>query len=182
MLETSCWPDCFRPNSCCCWLHICLSSATECVMQGPMAEVMMKAAMDRGHWVFFQNCHLAPSWMPGLDRLIEHINPVTVRKNAHLKKSMGIHKQTQKTDSVCWLELHAYLRIRWFQFPPLLLIGTWFWFAPHFSVRIKEKTNPINPNPPGTVFFCVWTQTDAVNVSCCLLCFLFSPIADMCSV
>ena len=35
----------------------------------------MKQAMERGHWVFFQNCHLAPSWMPSLERLIEHIDP-----------------------------------------------------------------------------------------------------------
>ena len=39
----------------------------------------MKQAMERGHWVFFQNCHLAPSWMPTLERLIEHIDPNKVR-------------------------------------------------------------------------------------------------------
>ncbi|XP_062252615.1 dynein axonemal heavy chain 1 [Platichthys flesus] len=52
--------------------------------QGPWAEIMMHAAMERGHWVFFQNCHLAPSWMPGLDRLIENINPVKVHKDFRL--------------------------------------------------------------------------------------------------
>ena len=40
----------------------------------------MKQAMERGHWVFFQNCHLAPSWMPTLERLIEHIDPNKVHK------------------------------------------------------------------------------------------------------
>ncbi|VDQ12778.1 unnamed protein product [Trichobilharzia regenti] len=30
--------------------------------------------MDRGVWVFFQNCHLAPSWMPTLERLFEQID------------------------------------------------------------------------------------------------------------
>ena len=44
-------------------------------MQGPRAEAMMHSAMERGKWVFFQNCHLAPSWMPTLERLIEHIDP-----------------------------------------------------------------------------------------------------------
>ena len=43
-------------------------------LQGPRAEAMMKQAMDRGHWVFFQNCHLAPSWMPSLERLVEQID------------------------------------------------------------------------------------------------------------
>jgi len=35
----------------------------------------MKVAMERGQWVFFQNCHLAPSWMPSLERLVEQIDP-----------------------------------------------------------------------------------------------------------
>uniref|UniRef100_A0A803YQF6 Dynein axonemal heavy chain 1 n=1 Tax=Meleagris gallopavo TaxID=9103 RepID=A0A803YQF6_MELGA len=43
--------------------------------QGPRAEAMMHSAMEQGNWVFFQNCHLAPSWMPSLERLIEGINP-----------------------------------------------------------------------------------------------------------
>ncbi|XP_054640454.1 dynein axonemal heavy chain 1 isoform X2 [Dunckerocampus dactyliophorus] len=42
--------------------------------QGPLAEALMRTAMDRGQWVFFQNCHLAPSWMPSLERLIENID------------------------------------------------------------------------------------------------------------
>lgn len=44
-------------------------------LQGPRAEAMMRSAMERGKWVFFQNCHLAPSWMPSLERLIEQIDP-----------------------------------------------------------------------------------------------------------
>jgi len=47
-------------------------------VQGPIAEEMTKLAMERGHWVFFQNCHLAPSWMPSLERLIEQIDPERV--------------------------------------------------------------------------------------------------------
>lgn len=47
--------------------------------QGPWAEAMMHAAMESGQWVFFQNCHLAPSWMPSLERLIENIEPTRVR-------------------------------------------------------------------------------------------------------
>ena len=42
--------------------------------QGPRAEAMMRQGMDRGRWVFFQNCHLSPSWMPALERLIEQID------------------------------------------------------------------------------------------------------------
>ena len=44
-------------------------------LQGPRAEAMMRSAMERGKWVFFQNCHLAPSFMPALERLVENIDP-----------------------------------------------------------------------------------------------------------
>nr|XP_023655546.1 dynein heavy chain 1, axonemal [Paramormyrops kingsleyae] len=49
--------------------------------QGPWAEAMMQSAMEKGQWVFFQNCHLAPSWMPSLERLIENINPDKVHQD-----------------------------------------------------------------------------------------------------
>ncbi|XP_005102124.3 dynein heavy chain 1, axonemal [Aplysia californica] len=52
--------------------------------QGPRAEFLMKAAMESGGWVFFQNCHLAPSWMPTLERLVEQINPDMVSKDFRL--------------------------------------------------------------------------------------------------
>ncbi|XP_058931925.1 dynein axonemal heavy chain 1 [Kogia breviceps] len=52
--------------------------------QGPRAEAMMHSSIERGKWVFFQNCHLAPSWMPVLERLIEHINPDKVHRDFRL--------------------------------------------------------------------------------------------------
>ncbi|XP_011297154.1 dynein heavy chain 1, axonemal-like [Fopius arisanus] len=39
--------------------------------QGPRAESILRQSLEVGNWVFFQNCHLAPSWMPRLDALIE---------------------------------------------------------------------------------------------------------------
>ncbi|CAG9772694.1 unnamed protein product [Ceutorhynchus assimilis] len=47
--------------------------------QGPRAEKMIREAFEAGSWVFFQNCHLAPSWMPSLERIIETLQP----DNAH---------------------------------------------------------------------------------------------------
>eukprot|EP00002_Diphylleia_rotans_P012132 TRINITY_DN2375_c0_g1_i1.p1 TRINITY_DN2375_c0_g1~~TRINITY_DN2375_c0_g1_i1.p1 ORF type:complete len:4335 (+),score=913.34 TRINITY_DN2375_c0_g1_i1:198-13202(+) len=41
--------------------------------QGPRAETMIADAIDRGYWVLLQNCHLAASWMPQLQRLVEEI-------------------------------------------------------------------------------------------------------------
>ncbi|XP_059505480.1 dynein axonemal heavy chain 1 [Stegostoma tigrinum] len=49
--------------------------------QGPRAEAMMRNSMERGKWVFFQNCHLAPSWMPSLERLIETVDPDKVHRD-----------------------------------------------------------------------------------------------------
>ena len=42
--------------------------------QGPKAEVLIEDARSLGSWVLLQNCHLAPSWMPALDRICEAIN------------------------------------------------------------------------------------------------------------
>ena len=58
--------------------------------QGPRAEAMMKSAMDRGQWVFFQNCHLSPSWMPSLERLVEQIDPTIVSSTYSILYSVYI--------------------------------------------------------------------------------------------
>ncbi len=39
--------------------------------QGPIAESMMEAARRSGDWVCLQNCHLAVSWLPRLEQLLE---------------------------------------------------------------------------------------------------------------
>uniref|UniRef100_A0A803T305 AAA+ ATPase domain-containing protein n=1 Tax=Anolis carolinensis TaxID=28377 RepID=A0A803T305_ANOCA len=39
--------------------------------QGPIAEKMIKDAMNTGNWIFLQNCHLAVSWMLPMEELIK---------------------------------------------------------------------------------------------------------------
>ena len=39
--------------------------------QGPKAEKLMTEAQVSGGWVLLQNCHLATSWMPKLDRILD---------------------------------------------------------------------------------------------------------------
>ena len=43
--------------------------------QGPKAERLLESGMERGMWVCLQNCHLAVSWMPTLERIVENIQP-----------------------------------------------------------------------------------------------------------
>lgn len=52
--------------------------------QGPKAEAIIKEGMERGLWVLLQNCHLAPSWMPSLDRIIDSITLDKVHREFRL--------------------------------------------------------------------------------------------------
>lgn len=41
--------------------------------QGPIAEAVLSQAQQHGFWVCLQNCHLAKSWLPRLERLLEQL-------------------------------------------------------------------------------------------------------------
>ena len=43
--------------------------------QGPIAEKAMTSAMEKGSWILLQNCHLAASWMPKLEAIVEQYVP-----------------------------------------------------------------------------------------------------------
>lgn len=51
--------------------------------QGPRAELMIQQSLETGNWVFFQNCHLAPSWMTKLEEIV-HNFPDYIHKDFRL--------------------------------------------------------------------------------------------------
>jgi len=52
--------------------------------QGEKAEALVNDAQSVGSWVLLQNCHLATSWMPKLEQLVDQFDPDKMTKSFRL--------------------------------------------------------------------------------------------------
>ena len=52
--------------------------------QGIKAEKMIERGYKDGSWVILQNCHLAESWMPDLERICETMDPSNMHPDFRL--------------------------------------------------------------------------------------------------
>lgn len=52
--------------------------------QGPVAHELIQLGQDTGSWVCLQNCHLAVSWMPSLEKIWENMNNSNTHPNFRL--------------------------------------------------------------------------------------------------
>lgn len=68
--------------------------------QGPKAAVLITEAQSSGCWVVLQNCHLAPSWMPTLDRIVEEMNAETINPEFRCESEDGSLQPSQSVESL----------------------------------------------------------------------------------
>lgn len=52
--------------------------------QGEIASEMIKEGINKGLWIYLQNCHLYISWMSTLERIVNEIDPENTHKDFRL--------------------------------------------------------------------------------------------------
>jgi dynein heavy chain len=84
-----------------------------------IAEKALEEAKAMGSWVLLQNCHLAPSWMPKLERLVEESASILAAQKAEQSQAVrGTQKKKERLHSAFRLWLTTYPSEH---FPPSIL-------------------------------------------------------------
>uniref|UniRef100_A0A8C5EWR2 Dynein heavy chain n=1 Tax=Gouania willdenowi TaxID=441366 RepID=A0A8C5EWR2_GOUWI len=122
--------------------------------QGPIAAHMISTARQNGTWVCLQNCHLAVSWMPTLEKTCEDLSPTTCHKDfrlwltsypsskvRHMTILQNAVKMTNEPPTGLRLNLLQFLCQVWEK----LLYGLCFF---HALVQERKKFGPLGWNIP----------------------------------
>jgi Dynein heavy chain region D6 P-loop domain len=109
--------------------------------QGPKAEKVIAEGMEKGLWVCLQNCHLAVSWMPTLERIVDSITPEKVRRDA-MKTSCTsglFKKQETKQQIECHMSISSFKFLQPIQHCPLNPA----------TASSQTSCFPVHPHPHG---------------------------------
>ena len=62
--------------------------------QGPIAERLIREALESGEWIFLQNCHLAVSWMLAMEELIKTFTEPGGSSHTNANRRQAVHVHT----------------------------------------------------------------------------------------
>ena len=96
--------------------------------QGPRAEKLIQHAAANGEWVLLQNCHLAKSWLPRLEKIVDEMEEV------HAGKTFS---SEEKNTRIISKKLHKDFRLFLTSMP-----------APYFPVPVLQGGVKLTNEPP----------------------------------
>ncbi|KRX00189.1 P-loop containing nucleoside triphosphate hydrolase [Pseudocohnilembus persalinus] len=66
--------------------------------QGEAAEAEIRETMQTGQWILLQNCHLAVSWLPRLEEIMEELNSRLQKKDREINPEFRIWLTSMSSD------------------------------------------------------------------------------------